>query len=126
MKSEPFWHIHHDTLLDWTHEPVEKRIEYIQMRKPEHEQATRLRLLKPVRGKLPDTLIQAEAVHGQAWATYDRAKAAYDQAWATYDRAKAAYDQAYRAYLPAIEALHAQECPECPWDGCTIFPEKPG
>ena len=134
---EPFWHIHHNTLFEWTYEPIERRIEYIQAYKPEHEQATRLRLLKPVRGKLPDTLIQAEAVHGQARAAYNQTRAAFaqaesyvtaqagvvlDQAWATYGQAKAAYDQACQTCLPAIEALHAQECPECPWDGRTIFP----
>ena len=129
---EPFWHVHHCMyLIQWTYEPIERRIEYIQAYKPKHERATRLRLLKPVQGKLPDELVQAGAVFSQAWAMLDQAWATYRQAWATYDQtgivydqARAAYDQAYRACLPAIEALHAQECPECPWDGRTIFPQE--
>ena len=122
---EPFWHVHHDILLEWTCEPIEERIEYIQANKPEFEQATRLRLLKPVRGKLPSKLVQAGAVFGQAWAAYNQTKATYGPAKPGPRMAEpSTYDQAYMACLPAIEALHAQECPECPWDGRTIFPQE--
>ena len=31
---------------------------------------------------------------------------------------------AYATCLPELEALHAKECPDCPWDGRTIFPER--
>ena len=49
-----------------------------------------------------------------AWAAHDQARIAYNRAWAAYDKARA--DTA-----PEIEALHRQECPDCPWDGTTIF-----
>ena len=34
----------------------------------------------------------------------------------------AAVVEASKAYMPDILALHAAECPDCPWDGKTIFP----
>jgi hypothetical protein len=40
------------------------------------------------------------------------------------DKALAAYYKALEPYLPAINALHAVECPDCPWDGETIFPKE--
>jgi len=30
---------------------------------------------------------------------------------------------AMTAYMPELEALHAQLCTDCPWDGTTIFSE---
>jgi len=175
---KPFWHIHHEVLLEWS-DDIQERIDFIQAEKPKHEVEIRLRLLKPVQGALPPKLVKAgdargkaEDANAKAWDAYvkardayvkagdarDKAKAAYDKAWdafgkdwdayvkagdardkakAAYDKAKAAYDKdwdafgkdwdayrkAYDKYLPQIEALHALECPDCPWDGFTIFPE---
>jgi tetratricopeptide (TPR) repeat protein len=144
------WHIHHDQLVEPLTEPISKRRAYIKEYKPKHERPTRLRLLKVVRGKLPQPVLTAGAAYDKAWAAYDKAWAAYHKAWAAYDKARAAYDKAWAAcdkagtacdkagaaydkalaacdkagaaYAPAIEALHAQECPNCPWDGRTIFP----
>jgi hypothetical protein len=45
---------------------------------------------------------------------------AYDDATAP---ARKAYDDARAPALKALEALHATECPDCPWNGETIFPE---
>src|SRR3990170_785217 len=161
---KPFWHIHHEVLLEWS-DDIQERIDFIQAEKPKHEVEIRLRLLKPVQGALPPKLVKAGDARGKAWDAYvkardayvkagdarDKAKAAYDKAWDAfgkdwdayvkagdaYDKAKAAYDKdwdafgkdwdayrkAYDKYLPQIEALHALECPDCPWDGFTIFPE---
>ena len=91
---KPFWHIHHEVLLEWS-DDIQERIDYIKAHKPPHEVETRLRLLKPVQGALPPKLVKA----------------------------KAAYAKAYDECLPQIEALHALECPDCPWNGTTIFPE---
>jgi len=57
----PYWHPNHDILLKWTTEPIENRIAYIKNNKPAHEIKTRLRLLKPVRGKLPEAVDKLEA-----------------------------------------------------------------
>src|SRR3990172_4654201 len=175
---KPFWHIHHEVLLEWS-DDIQERIDFIQAEKPKHEVEIRLRLLKPVQGALPPKLVKAGDARDKAYDANakardaydkardayvkagdarDKAKAAYDKAWdafgkdwdayvkagdardkakAAYDKAKAAYDKdwdafgkdwdayrkAYDKYLPQIEALHALECPDCPWDGFTIFPE---
>src|SRR3990170_4934953 len=141
---KPYWHIHHkDFLLEW--------IDFIQAEKPKHEVEIRLRLLKPVQGALPPKLVKAgdargkaEDANAKAWdaygkdwdayvkagdardkakAAYDKAKAAYDKDWDAFGKDWDAYRKAYDKYLPQIEALHALECPDCPWDGFTIFPE---
>src|SRR3990170_2423495 len=99
---KPYWHIHHkDFLLEW--------IDFIQAEKPKHEVEIRLRLLKPVQGALPPKLVKAGDARGKA-------EDANAKDWD-------AYGKAYDKYLPQIEALHALECPDCPWDGFTIFPE---
>ena len=171
---KPFWHIHHEVLLEWS-DDIQERIDFIQAEKPKHEVEIRLRLLKPVQGALPpklvkardaylaydkawdafgkdwDAYVKARAAFGKDWDAfvkasvayakagdaYDKASVAYDKArdaldkagdafgkdWDAYDKAKAAYAKAYDECLPQIEALHILECPDCPWDGTTIFPE---
>ena len=60
MKTKGFyWHIHHDVLCEWS-DDINERIRYIKTYKPENERALRLRLMKPVKGKLP-------ARFGKAW-----------------------------------------------------------
>ena len=81
---------------------------------------------------------KARAARDKADAAYDKARAAYDKAGAAlyktraaYDKARAAYDKAGAALYktrsamtsdPVVLALHARECPDCPWNGHTIFP----
>jgi hypothetical protein len=43
------WHIHHDTLLEVLTEPISTRRAFIKERKPAHEVALRLKLLKVVK-----------------------------------------------------------------------------
>jgi len=97
-----YWHIHHDKLLEFSGN-IDKRIEYIKYGKPTEEIELRLRLLKPVKGKLPDAVIKV---------------------WAVWEKAWAACDETIQKYQSKIEALHTLECPDCPWDGETIFPER--
>ena len=122
METKFYWHIHHTFLVEPLTEPIKNRIGFIKENKAKKEIATRLRLMKPVKGKLPAKFVKAGAAYNKAWATYDKAGAAYDKAWATYAKAWAAYDKAWAARKPQIEKLHAKECPDCPWDGKTIFP----
>src|SRR3989304_3377958 len=134
---KPYWHIHHkDFLLEWS-DDIQERIDFIQAEKPKHGVEVRLRLLKPVQGALPPKLVKAgdargkaEDANAKAWDAYVKARDAYvkagaapDQAWDAFGKDWDAYRKAYDKYLPQIEALHALECPDCPWDGFTIFPE---
>jgi len=110
------WHVHHDILVEPLTEPIKVRREFIRSSKPPHEVATRLRLLKAVKGRLPAKLVEAMKAYDEAWK-------AYVKAWKAYDEALTAYDEAWKAAMPAILKLHAKECPNCPWDGETIFSE---
>lgn len=95
LGKKPFyWHIHHEILVETLEFPVKKRIEHI-LGKPWYEQPRRLRLFKPI-------------------------------------KSRAAQQYMRRAYSPDmpifnadqfIEEWHRQECPSCPWNGKTIFPE---
>ena len=137
-----YWHVHHEILVEWCHD-YDERAKYIREDKPIQERELRLRLFQPVKGSLPQEVIEAGQAHGQALQAYDQAWQAYDQAWQAYDQARQAYDQARQArgqagqaygqarqaYYQAltnnkseIEKLHKAECPNCPWNGHTIFP----
>ena len=138
-----FWHVHHETLIEWCH-GYNERAEYIRIGKPKNERKTRLRLFKPVKGNLPEEVIEAWRACVEAKQVYDKVYRAYNKAYRArvrtgrahvktrqaYHEAWQARDEAYRAYkeavnknMPAIKALHAEECPGCPWDGYTIFPD---
>ena len=117
------WHGHHNVLISWL-ESMEARLADIRDNKPEHELPTRERLMKPVAGSLPDEL-------RIAWEAYSIAREAvrstgqtYGSMWEADETARQAYDAIYAKHLPEIEVLHAAECPDCPWDGTSIFPAK--
>ena len=172
-----FWHVHHRVLLEWCYD-YDGRASFISEQKREDQKETRLRLFKPVKGKLPQEVVEAwqayikawqaidkawqalnkarqayyetQQAYNEAWHAYNRAGRASDEVWQAYNRARRAYveagqvrveaDRAYnkaqRAYyrarqaldealhknMPAIEALHKEECHNCPWNGNTIFP----
>ena len=90
-----FWHVHHKILLEWCYN-YEERAQFIRTTKSPNEQETRLRLFKPVQGRLPEAVVKA----GQA------------------------YDKALKDNMAEIEVLHANESPNCPWNGHTIFPNS--
>ena len=133
-----YWHIHHDVLVEYTTAPIEERIRYIQGHKPPEEVAVRLRLLKPVVGELPESfaaaaksLAAAEKAITAEWQAYSDAVQAnpYVPEWA-YRAARKAFAAAEKALAATrlacadeIEKLHRNECPDCPWDGKTIFPK---
>ena len=137
-----FWHVHHEKLLEWCHN-YDERVAYIQNKKPEEEQETRLRLFKPVKGKLPQEVVKASQEYDKARQELNKArqelnkamqennKAAQennkaarenDKAWQEYDKARQEYSKALNNNKELIEALHKAECPNCPWNGRTIFP----
>ncbi|OGN03317.1 MAG: hypothetical protein A2655_00615 [Candidatus Yanofskybacteria bacterium RIFCSPHIGHO2_01_FULL_43_42] len=125
-----FWHVHHTIFLEWCYD-YEERAQYIRTNKPQNEQEIRLRLFKPVQGRLPEAVVKARQVYDEARPAFDKAYQAYNEAYQVYGKANQAYIEAYQAYDKAlidntakIEALHANECPNCPWNGHTIFPNS--
>jgi hypothetical protein len=136
-----FWHVHDKKLVEYCHS-YKERANYIRREKPKKEIGIRLRLFKPVRGKLPVGWVRA-------WEAYDKAWEAYDKAWKVYEKARKLYldeagkawdeagkawgeagkawDEAWEAFVNVekvckdkVEALHKKECPNCPWDGNEI------
>jgi hypothetical protein len=68
---------------------------------------------------------ERDATGGEArklWSDDSKAWMAASRSWIAADEnLDALLDDKHRA---AIEALHAVECPDCPWDGKTIFPTQ--
>ncbi len=122
QKAGYHWHVHHDCLLEYCRD-YDERIEHILECKPEHEHELRLRLFRLVKGELPIWMVVAVCAYdevrhacGEVGGDCNEVGGAYDEAWC-------AYDKAMRICNDEILTLHAKECPDCPWDGETIFPE---
>jgi len=94
------FHCHHDTLVDYIY-GYDERVAYIKEYKPKEEQELRLRLFQMIpNDRLPKRLIKALKAHNKAWDTFNKAR---------------------DACQPELEKLHEELCPNCPWDGNTIF-----
>ncbi len=138
-----FWHVHHGILVEFCHS-YKERASHIRTDKLTDEQELRFRLFKPVKGSLPQAVVEAGLVYDKAWQAhekawqvcdkarqacdkagqvYDRAWQTRDKAWQVFDRARQVYDKALKDNMPAIIELHEKECLNCPWDGITIFPK---
>ena len=95
------WHFYHNQLMTaiFHPTPVKKRRITIKAIKPIGERPLRLRLLKVVKGKIPDRITKNQWI---------------------------AYHDGRRCDLTnnkAVIALHKKECyKECPWNGNSIFP----
>ena len=134
MTDSPlYWHIHHDILAEPLTEPIENRIRFIKNNKHYHEVETRLRLMKPVRGKLPELdkagaeFVKARAEWDKAYAECVMTRAEWNKAYAEWNKARAEWDKARAEWDnasadPAVLSLHAKECPNCLWNGRTILP----
>jgi hypothetical protein len=75
---------------------------------------------RAAQAKYQATRAEYKAAHAKwraAYAEWEAADAKYQAAWAEWE-------DAYRDNLAAIEALHKIECPDCPWNGETIFTRK--
>jgi hypothetical protein len=164
VKRGLFWHIHHDKLLEASND-IDDRIDYIKRCKPKDEIETRLRLLQPVKGALPEDVVSClesvllardkwdetrkalddandefrkvehDFLHAtfnsaervpmlQAQTALDSARHDYYKAMATYDIASHALNTAIYKHEKEFRAMHKAECPNCPWNGLTIFPGK--
>ena len=122
-----YWHVHHDQLVEVLTEPLAFRIDYIRAYKPKEEIGTRLRLLKPASG-VASALEQYKKVKASAWEQYEKVEApALEQykkveapALEQYKKVEAS---AWEQYENEVGRLHREQCPDCPWNGSTIFPE---
>jgi len=135
MKSGLAFHCHHNTLVEFVYD-YDERVEYIKASKPPSEQKLRLKLFQLIPTDLIPGLNSAE------WKACDKAGEAYDKAWKAYSKAGEAYSKAEEAYYKAgeayykaeeayfrkfgkkLELLHGKLCPDCPWDGYTIFKKE--
>ena len=132
-----FWHVHHNKLVEYCYD-YKKRVAYIKNNKPPNEVSLRLKLFKPVKGKLPAKFTEAckacdevNKVYGEARKAYHVACKAYCEAYNAYCETRKACDEANKAYCEAYNAcneackayeldlikLHAKEggCKE--WNG---------
>jgi len=126
------WHVHHcGVIVEALVEPIEKRIEYIKAEKDRDEVSVRLRLLKKVHGELPKAVVEAGQSYVDAYVAAERAfaicvssggKCTCGPAGLVASAARENYEDTLAAHRTEVEALHAIECPDCPWDGETIFP----
>ena len=116
-----FWHVHHGVLLGWCY-GYDQRKGYILDQKSPDEQKLRLRLFQPVKGQLPQEVVEAwnaykEAVRNTPYA----AQSERGGIESSRNEAGNAYYRALSNHKDEIDALHEQECLDCPWDGETIF-----
>ena len=115
MKIGMCWHVHHSTrLVEWCHD-LDGRIAFVKAHKKPEQVKTRLKLMKMVKGELPEEVISASKAFAEAGKALAEAGKACNEAGK-------AFDDAILRNLPAIIKLHEEECPNCPWDGRTIFP----
>ena len=84
VKQGFYWHVHHDMLLEYCYN-YEERATFIKNNKPQNEIEIRLRLFKPVKGKLPKDLIEA----GRKW--YE-ARLKCNEAWRKWYEAGRKWD----------------------------------
>jgi len=138
MKRTPYWHIHHDILMEYPSISNTERRSLIKRDKPKHEIVLRLQLLKPVKSKLPSKIIKAREAYLQKERNFHRVHRAYlrsidshrkasranTEAFDTLNVVELIYEKVLAENKAKIEALHAKECLNCPWDGQTIFPKK--
>ncbi len=91
-----YWHIHHGVLLEPLTEPLKNRIEYIKNDKPKEEIELRLKLIKPVKGKLPKELIKK----AQEWYKIQQK---YNKVAQEYDKIKREYEIIVKGRYSCLE-----------------------
>jgi len=97
-----FWHVHYDKLCEWCYN-YQERVNYIKGYKPEHEVETRLRLMKPVKGKIPKEYKKACEKWDEAYKKWDEAYKKWDEACEKYFEAYKKRDEAYKKWDEACE-----------------------
>ena len=98
-----YWHLHHDLICEWCHSYEDRAYDIIYY-KPWWQIRRRLKLFQPVKqvSKLPETFRLRMEDEGLRRRPY----------------------RCVRGYELKLAALHDKECPDCPWNGKTIFPHS--
>jgi hypothetical protein len=125
------WHCHHEQLIELLSELAENRIAFILRSKSQHEQALRLRLFRPFKGKIPLKLKKAKADCQKAYADWEKAIMDWQKAKADWEKVKVDSRKAIMDWQKAkadwwkidADTTHKKQCKNCPWDGRTIFPQ---
>jgi hypothetical protein len=137
------FHCHHNKLVEFVYDLGERQ-QVIRDDKPEEEIELRLRLLQIIpEERLPqkglDEYMRAWEVCKKTLQAYYKAANAFYRYWIKeeyykykaerdYYKAIKAYNKLERAYYQknkvALEKLHKELCPDCPWNGKTIFTRK--
>lgn len=128
-----YWHVHHKRLVEWCYDYYE-RVRHIRTQKDSRERPLRLRLLRPVQN-MPKSILRAHRALIRADQAHDRAndrfwrisspqrERALDRAKERLSKAEKVFELAFNVDKRVIERLHKNQCPNCPWDGDTIFPK---
>ena len=124
-----YWHFDNDTLMTPVTKDSKEQIAYIRKCQPAQRAEVWLPLLRLVKGALPqpvmvalDTYIKANNTYTRTRIPDARTQVGPTDAYVALKNAGIAFKETVAAHRTEIEALHAQECPNCPWNGQTIFP----
>ena len=123
-----YWHIHHNVLAEFAIEPIEERIAFIKAEKPIEQMETRLRLMRPVRHELSGPAFEAALIYYNSMSALKKTKPdKHGRELASklrkiVNEALIGYHEHRGTFYEELEVLHKLECPDCPWDGETIFP----
>lgn len=118
------WHIHHEVLLESLTQPIEERIRFILDEKARYETeeqiVLRLQLMRPA------TLNEAIASAYEAWRAIRATWIADPKNEDASTADSVAADAYYTIVIAEQDALHAEQCKDCPWnaDQRTIFPSS--
>ena len=107
IKSGFAFHCHHDILVEWAYD-FDERVKVIKLYKPKKERPLRLRLFK---------MIPTD----RSTINLTKFLDARDKAWKSYAMAREAYTKEFNKHTKYFIELHKELCPNCPWDGKTIF-----
>lgn len=119
-----WWCIHHKLMFEPLTEAIENRVKCIRTKKPEHEQETRLRAMRPVKGPLPKALVEANKRRVEECKRWYEADKRREKEYKRWDEAHKRWDRAFVVLRSKIEALFRMECPDVKWDNELVFPEE--
>ncbi len=123
IKKGMCWHVWHNKLLSYCPD-YDGRVQMIEITKPAHEVKPRLAWMQMVKGKLPGEVLKMAKVFDEVREAYNKMRyvaEAFSKVDNAYDKAKEAYDKVLKDNRDLIEKLHAEECPNCTWDGKRLY-----